>query len=166
MTLNSDTLKTMREGCKWFADAIHKVGGNPVLLMTWCDLENPQDQPTISNAYREIGREIEAAVIPAGDLFLEVTSKDKSIMLYDPDGHHPSYHGSFLVACLSEALLLHSKDELMELVQQNQVRTAAVKNLQEGDKQLESENSLIDPQVERKLQAYADDLALREISAR
>ncbi len=87
-------------------------------------------------------------------------------MLYDPDRHHPSYQGSFLVACLSEALLLHRKDELMELVKQNQVRTAAVKNLQEDDKQLESKNSLIDPQVELKLQAYADDFAHREISAR
>lgn len=148
MPLSPGGVKSMDESCRWFADAVNRVQGRPALLMTWCDLNDPAKQPAISKAYRDIGRQLNALVIPAGDLFLEITKKDPSIKLYDQDNHHPSYHGSYLVACLSEAMLLETKSDLENLVRNRRTQTSSER----------------DP-VELKLQEYADEFAIREMSS-
>ncbi|MBS2000753.1 MAG: hypothetical protein JST44_04550 [Cyanobacteria bacterium SZAS LIN-5] len=161
MALSPRSLKRMREGCRWFAKAIRRLGGKPALLMTWCDLDRPEDQVAISKAYRSLAQELDAILIPAGELFLEVTKKDASVVLYDEDKHHPSNHGSYLVACLTEAILLLSKDELRELVKKyrepsvtlSQVENCA--NRDQGD-----QCGSFDP-VEEKLAQYAAEFALR-----
>ncbi len=148
MPLLPQTLKTMKLNCRWFNERIQLLHGKTALLMTWCDLDKPQDQILISKAYRDIARELDATVIPAGELFLEVTKKDPAIAIYDQDQHHPSHYGSFLVACLVEDLLLQTKAELLEIVSKR-IHHAAHK----------------DP-IEQKLQEYADDFAIREMSQR
>ncbi|CAN5184458.1 hypothetical protein BH10CYA1_BH10CYA1_40960 [soil metagenome] len=146
MALHPQTLKTMASSCRWFDQRIQKFHGKTALLMTWCDLNRPQDQLPISKAYRDIARDLDAIVIPAGELFLEVTKNDPSIAIYDVDQHHPSHYGSFLVACLTEDILLHTKTELAEIVSKRLHH--------EGRKDL----------IEQKLQEYADDFAIRELS--
>jgi len=147
MPLAPNTLKTMYQSCRWLDQRIQQIHGRTVLLMTWCDLDKPQDQIPISKAYRDIARQLGAILIPAGDLFLEVTQKAPSIALYDQDKHHPSHYGSLLVACLSEAILLQTKSELEEIVKHHNYPNIAHK----------------DP-IEQKLQEYADEFAMREMS--
>ncbi|MBI2810587.1 MAG: hypothetical protein HYX67_07155 [Candidatus Melainabacteria bacterium] len=146
MPLHPQTLKTMTASCRWFDQRIKEFHGKTALLMTWCDLNRPEDQVPISKAYRDIARELHAIVIPAGELFLEVTKKDPTIAIYDPDKHHPSHYGSFLVACLAEDLLLQTRAELEEIVTQRSHQIAHK-----------------DP-IEQRLQGYADDFALREMA--
>lgn len=148
MALKPLPTMTMKSNCKWFDKRIKQVQGKTALLMTWCDLHLPQDQIPISKGYREAARELKATLIPAGELFLEVTQKSPEITLYDPDNHHPGHYGSFLVACLTEDILLHTKESLVDLVNKRK----------KG--QIEPHK---DP-IEQKLQEYADDFAIREMS--
>ncbi len=76
MSLHPLKRKMMSLNCQWFVQRIKKFNGKTVLLMTWCDLDKPQDQIAISKGYRELADKFGAIVIPAGELFLEVTQKD------------------------------------------------------------------------------------------
>lgn len=148
MALRPFTTQIMRLNCRWFDKRIKQVHGKTALLMTWCDLSLPDDQVPISKGYRDVARQLKATVIPAGELFLEVTQKSPEISLYGEDQHHPSHYGSFLVACLTENILLHTKDELVELV----------------TKRKNGETVLRADPIEQRLVEYADDFAIREMS--
>lgn len=83
-----------------FDDAIRKSGAKTVLYMTWALQKAPQEQKKISDAYRGIGKELAAQVVPVGDA-RELALKDKpGAAIYSPDGKHPSPQGTYLAACL------------------------------------------------------------------
>ncbi|MBS1953698.1 MAG: hypothetical protein JST89_05925 [Cyanobacteria bacterium SZAS-4] len=139
---------TMKSNLKWFDKRIKQIHGKTALFMTWSDLDQPQDQVPISKGYREAAQELKAILIPAGELFLEVSQKSPEITLYDEDRHHPGHYGAFLVACLAEAILLHTHDELLDIA--NKRKNGHIPPLQ-------------DP-FEQKLLEYADECAIREKS--
>lgn len=163
MALNPRSLKRMREGCRWFTKAIRRIGGKPALLMTWCDLDKPEEQVTISRAYCELAEELDAILIPAGELFLEVAQHDSSIVLYDQDGHHPSAHGSYLVACLVEAILMQTKNESFDGVEQKIGLSVSI-NQSEISANCDKDNNDAPDPVEQKLQQHAAEFARRFMS--
>jgi hypothetical protein len=150
MPLKESSSKVMDQWCVWFDKWIRSYHARPVLLMTWCDLNKPEDQVAISKVYRDIGVKLNAMVIPAGELMLEVTQKEPEIPLYDDDGHHPGQNGSYLVACLLCNMLMHAQSESVGTMPDHafEVTKAAV-NISEP--------------IAKKLQKYADDFANLEL---
>ncbi len=149
MPLQESSSQVMDEWCVWFDKWIRSNHARTVLLMTWCDLNRPEDQVAISRVYRDIGLKLNALVIPAGELMLEVTQKEPEIALYDADGHHPGPNGSYLVACLLCNMLTHTHTQSMSVgnTQANSLGafTKAAVNIPEH--------------IARKLQKYADEFA-------
>jgi hypothetical protein len=82
-----------------FDAEIKKVGAKTVLFMTWSRVEEPQQQLKIAEAYLDLGRQLNAAVVPVGLAFREAASGRRSLQLYELDGKHPSMAGSYLTAC-------------------------------------------------------------------
>lgn len=111
MPLNDATATNMDQACLWFDSLIRRNHAHTVLLMTWSDFSKPKNQAMISKVYRKIGQELNATVIPAGELMLEVSRKEPEIPLYLSDGRHPSPYGSYLIACLLCDMLAQIKSE-------------------------------------------------------
>jgi hypothetical protein len=60
-----------------------------------------QMQDALSKAYLQVGQERSAEVAPVGIAWQKVRSSyDGQIELYNSDGTHPSFAGSYLAACL------------------------------------------------------------------
>jgi hypothetical protein len=148
--LNPQDAKNMEIDCVWLDKAFRAGKNKTALLMTWCDLNKPKDQVTISKVYRDIGRKLKATVIPAGELMLKVTKEEPKIPLYDSDGHHPGKYGSYLVACLICNMLGQTKTENAFVTMKHQTD--------------EDSRNLSGPPdaIETKLQKYADDFAASE----
>ncbi|MEI7421406.1 MAG: DUF4886 domain-containing protein [Prolixibacteraceae bacterium] len=60
-----------------------------------------QMQDALTSAYLKVGQERSAEVAPVGIAWQKVRSSyDSQINLYDSDGTHPSFAGSYLTACV------------------------------------------------------------------
>jgi hypothetical protein len=90
----------MEKACAEFDRKIKSAGAKTVLMMTWADDGDTTYQPVISGAYRKIGSQLNATVVPVGDTFFRVRQSDPSIELYGSDKHHANHSGSFLAACM------------------------------------------------------------------
>jgi hypothetical protein len=148
--LNPEDAKNMEIDCVWLDKHFRVSKNKTALLMTWCDLNKPKDQVIISKVYRDIGRKLNATVIPAGELMLKVTKEEPKIPLYDSDGYHPGKYGSYLVACL-----------ICNMLGQTKTENASVTMKHQTEKDLKNLSGPPDP-IERKLQKYADDFAATE----
>ncbi len=89
--------RDMESACIDLDQKIRATGAKTVLLETWSDADQFQDQIVINECYRNIGRKLNARVIPAGEAWQRAEGTGK---LYNSDRHHPSQAGSFLVACV------------------------------------------------------------------
>ncbi len=98
--------EAMAEGVRLLAESA-RAGGTRVLLMsTWPRRHRPQDLAGISEAYRAVAAEVDAAVAPVGEAWRRAREGAPEIELYDPDGSHPTPAGSYLAACvLLESIL-------------------------------------------------------------
>jgi len=84
-----------------FATAAREAGATAILLCHWKDLGAPgEDQVAIDRACQGFARETGARTVLAGAAFSSVMRSRPSLHLYDPDAHHPSAAGSYLVAAL------------------------------------------------------------------
>ncbi len=95
---------TMRKYIRMFCEEIRKVGAIPVLYMTWARQYRPESQDSIARVYSRIGRDVGALVAPVGLAWQRVRHEYPAIVLFDPDGTHPSSEGSYLAACVFYAL--------------------------------------------------------------
>ena len=60
-----------------------------------------QMQDALASAYLKVGQERSAEVAPVGIAWQKIRSSyDSQINLYDSDGTHPSFAGSYLTACV------------------------------------------------------------------
>jgi len=84
-------IKLFVEFCK-----IH--GATPCIFQTWAYKNEPHMLDIISAFYLNIGKEVNARVLPIGELWQNFQSMHDDIDLYDEDGIHPSKHGTFLAA--------------------------------------------------------------------
>ena len=85
---------------KKFDAEIKKNGAKTILYMTWALQNKPDDQPTITKAYQELGKELKAQVAPVGNAWEMALKADKKLVLHEKDKKHPNATGTYLTACV------------------------------------------------------------------
>jgi hypothetical protein len=105
-TLPVKNAAAMAESVRLFDGAIKRAGSKTALYMTWARHHLPEQQTAIAEAYRSIGKELGAVVIPVGLAWQTFGSSHKCAVLYDADQSHPSLAGTYLAACVFLAVLL------------------------------------------------------------
>jgi lysophospholipase L1-like esterase len=91
-----------------FDQEIRQTGAKTALFMPWVytiyTIKNVtipmEDLEDSAKAYREIGKELGAKVIPVGLAWQQVTFQQPTLNLYDTDGGHPNIKGTFLDTCM------------------------------------------------------------------
>jgi hypothetical protein len=104
-TLPVKNAERMHENVRLFDEAIRNAGAKTVLYMTWARLNAPDSQKAITGAYRSIGAELGAMVVPVGVAWQTFLHKHETPVLHDRDGSHPTLAGSYLAACVFFAKL-------------------------------------------------------------
>jgi hypothetical protein len=104
-TLPIKSAPRMHESVRLFDQAIRAAGARTVLYLTWARRHTPETQQAISTAYLEIGRELEALVVPAGLAWERFLSQHDTPELHDKDNSHPTPAGTYLAACVFFATL-------------------------------------------------------------
>lgn len=105
-TLPVKNTERFHENVRDFAPIIKEAGAKPVLYMTWARKNVPETQKTLTDSYNAIGKELGAAVVPAGSAWKNYFKKYPGTVLHDDDGSHPNLAGSYLAACTIYATLL------------------------------------------------------------
>jgi len=99
-TLPVKNAKRMAENVRLFDTAIKKAGAKTVLYMTWARKHTPEAQQAITAAYRDIGEELGALVVPVGRVWQRFRAQYDELELYDRDESHPTVAGTYLAACV------------------------------------------------------------------
>ena len=99
-----------REAIRTLVEWIREQGATPILYETWGrrdgDGGSPKRSPDfdamqahLSRAYREAGFEVQAQVVPVGQVWQAVRRANPVLGrgLYAPDGSHASVQGSYLI---------------------------------------------------------------------
>ena len=105
-TLPVKNAERMAENVRLFDAAAKRAGAKTVLYMTWARQFAPETQNAITKAYKSIGKELSAIVVPVGAAWQKFTAKHDLPILYDRDHSHPSFAGSYFAACVFLATLL------------------------------------------------------------
>ena len=87
------------ENVREFVPAAKEAGAELALYMTWARKTEPENQELLTGAYNDIGKEIEATVVPAGVAWELMLAKHDKPALHDRDGSHPTIAGTYLAAC-------------------------------------------------------------------
>ena len=77
---------------------VRAVNAQPLFFMTWARRGRPQEEPILTSAYLDIGRELNVPVSPVGLVWEDVRRRHPDIDLFSDDGAHPSPAGSYLAA--------------------------------------------------------------------
>ena len=104
-TLPVKNAARMHENVRLFHDAINAAGATTVLYMTWARQHAPETQQAITDAYNDIGKELNATVAPVGVAWQSFLNKHDHPVLHDKDKSHPTLAGSYLAACVFFAVL-------------------------------------------------------------
>lgn len=92
-------------------EMIKAAGGQTAFLMTWAPEEGAgafsreMVQGQLAVGYRTIAEELDALLIPGGEVFAKALEQDEELQLWGEDGQHPSVEGTYLAACTAYALL-------------------------------------------------------------
>ena len=92
-------------------EMIKAAGGQTAFLMTWAPKEGAgafsreMVQGQLAAGYRTIAEELDALLIPGGEVFAKALEQDEELQLWGEDGQHPSVEGTYLAACTAYALL-------------------------------------------------------------
>jgi len=97
--ISEETAEPFREAAREFSAFAREQGTRPVFFMTWAYAGNPEMTALLDEAYTDIGRELDAEVVPVGLAFAAVTSERPDIALRTADARHPSRAGTYLAAC-------------------------------------------------------------------
>ena len=97
------------------ADDVRRAGAQPLLFVTWAhrtgDRRNVKDdtyawmQERVDAGYWNAARKTRSALAPVGVAWAEALARRPQLNLWAADGTHPSRAGSYLAACVFEALL-------------------------------------------------------------
>lgn len=77
---------------------VKKSGATPLLYATWSRKYNPLMERQVTEAYRELGENMNVNVIPVGDIWKNIREIRPDLELYHPDSSHPSNVGSYVIA--------------------------------------------------------------------
>jgi len=89
-----------------FDGEIRKAGARTVLLQTWGQRGEARNFDALAHAYFTIGKELGAAVVPAGLAWQRALVERGDLPFYLADGSHPAPAGSYLAALATVATLL------------------------------------------------------------
>ena len=112
--ISEDTAEPFRNAARKFAGIARDRGTRPVFFMTWAYTDKPEMTAELDKAYTDIGRELEAEVVPVGLAFAAVTRDRPDIALRIEDARHPSLAGTYLAACTFFAALYQRSPEGLE----------------------------------------------------
>ena len=85
----------MLEYVKRFSAPIREAGAQPAVYMVWPLVDRAREFPDAIYAHRRAAETSKAILLPVGEAWLRVLSKDKRVKLYS-DGIHPTSLGSDL----------------------------------------------------------------------
>jgi poly(3-hydroxybutyrate) depolymerase len=109
--ISEDTAEPFRNAARKFAGIARKQGTRPVFFMTWAYTGQPEMTAELDHAYTDIGRELNAEVVPVGLAFATVTKDRPDIALRIDDARHPTLAGTYLAACTFFAALYRQSPE-------------------------------------------------------
>ena len=92
---HADSREQLVEFARRFDREIRAAGGKPALYMVWPLSDRPKDFPDVIESYRSAARAVDGILLPAGEAWLRVMSKDRRARLYS-DAIHASSLGSDL----------------------------------------------------------------------
>jgi hypothetical protein len=88
-----------REYALRFHEVAKSRGIQTVLYLTWAPEKEPDKQALLNKAYRDLGRDTGAEIVPSGLAFERLQGAGRKIDLFVEDRRHPSAIGSYLSAC-------------------------------------------------------------------
>lgn len=97
--ISKDTAEPFRNAAREFSSFAREQGARPVFFMTWAYTDKPEMTALLDKAYTDIGRELDAEVVPVGLAFAKATAERPDIALRIADKSHPSRAGTYLAAC-------------------------------------------------------------------
>ena len=92
---DTESRAQLLEYTRRFDREIRAAGGRPALYMIWPLSDRPREFPDVIESYRAAARAVDGILIPAGEAWLRVMSKDRRARLYG-DPIHPNSLGSDL----------------------------------------------------------------------
>ena len=104
-TLPVKNSNRFHENVRKFVPAMKESGAKMVLFMTWARKKEPENQTLLTDSYNQIGKELEASVVPVGTAWQKLLAKHDKPVLHAEDGSHPTVAGSYLAACTFYATL-------------------------------------------------------------
>jgi hypothetical protein len=93
------------ESARVLVRRVRQRNATPLFFMTWARRGRPAEERVLTNAYFDIGRELDVAVAPVGVAWTRALERKIPVDLYSSDGAHPSPAGSYLAACVIYASL-------------------------------------------------------------
>jgi len=109
--ISEGTAEPFRRTARKFARIARGHGTRPVFFMTWAYTGRPEMTAKLDAAYTDIGRELDAQVVPVGLAFATVTTERPNLDLRIADARHPSLAGTYLAACTFFAALYGQSPE-------------------------------------------------------
>jgi hypothetical protein len=79
---------------------IKKQDAKTVLYMTWAPKDQPTDIVELANSYNFVGTQINALVVPVGNVWEYMRTSNPTISLYISDNKHPTLSGTYLTVCV------------------------------------------------------------------
>lgn len=108
--LDFNAKKDMYPYARKLDQMIKAAGGQTAFLMTWAPkngaglFSHKMAQDELSSGYRTIAGELDALLIPGGEIFDDALKQDEKLELWGEDGQHPSEEGTYLAACAAYAM--------------------------------------------------------------
>jgi len=107
---------------KTLCDEARKNGACPVFYSTWAKKEGHANLEKFSmtreemaeklaDSYKKAAKASNGRLAPVGKAFMTLSEDHPEIELYNPDGSHPSYEGSYLAALIMLAVIFDRDPE-------------------------------------------------------
>jgi hypothetical protein len=81
-----------------FAAIADSIGARTALYMVWPSSDRLFDFNGVSDSYATAARNVGGLLFPAGEAWRAAWARDSNLVLYGPDGFHPSLLGSYVAA--------------------------------------------------------------------
>ena len=132
----SQVASDMAPAVRAFVAAIRAAGARPLLYETWArqhgDPDNrPHDsyaamQARLCETYEAFGRDLGVPVAPVGRAWRVALDRHPGLVLWGPDGSHPTPAGSYLAACvLYQRLFDHAPTADLGIERADELQQAA-----------------------------------------
>jgi lysophospholipase L1-like esterase len=105
-----ESAANLKEWAVRWADAIRERGATPALYEVWPDSSyciRRCFSPIVSS-YRQAAKAAHATFLPAGEAWQDAWRRNARLLLYGPDGFHPSRLGTTLAALVIYSRLTHT----------------------------------------------------------